>query len=116
MNYLFILNGPPYGDERSYNALRLADSLARDTAHEVKVYLMGEGTVCAHRNQQLPRGHYNIELMLKTVVKYGGEIGVCEEGMDVRGIADSELVDGAHRRSLAYLTVWTADAHQVLVF
>lgn len=91
MNYLFILNGPPYGDERSYNALRLADSLARDTAHEVKVYLMGEGTVCAHRNQQLPRGHYNIELMLKTVVKYGGEIGVCEEGMDVRGIADCAI-------------------------
>ncbi len=29
MNNLTILNGPPYGDERRYNALRLADSLAR---------------------------------------------------------------------------------------
>lgn len=26
---LFILNDPPYGTERSYNALRLAGSLAR---------------------------------------------------------------------------------------
>ena len=26
---LFILNDPPYGSERSYNALRLADRLTR---------------------------------------------------------------------------------------
>jgi len=29
MNYLFILNDPSYGAERSYNALRLATSLAK---------------------------------------------------------------------------------------
>jgi len=31
MKYLFILNDPPYGTERSYNALRLARELRRDT-------------------------------------------------------------------------------------
>jgi uncharacterized protein involved in oxidation of intracellular sulfur len=49
VNYLFILNDPAYGTERSYNALRLAGSLARDTEHEVKVFLIGEGATCAHR-------------------------------------------------------------------
>lgn len=29
MNYLFILNDPPYGTERSYNALRLGLSLRK---------------------------------------------------------------------------------------
>jgi uncharacterized protein involved in oxidation of intracellular sulfur len=28
MNYLIILNDPPYGTERSYNGLRLASALA----------------------------------------------------------------------------------------
>ena len=36
-NTLFILNDPPYGTERSYNALRLAGSLSTreggDTTH-----------------------------------------------------------------------------------
>jgi len=30
---LFILNDPPYGTERSYNALRLAGSLAKQKAN-----------------------------------------------------------------------------------
>jgi uncharacterized protein involved in oxidation of intracellular sulfur len=30
MKYLFILNEPPYGSERSYNALRLARELLKD--------------------------------------------------------------------------------------
>ena len=116
MNYLFILNDAPYGTERSYNALRLAGSLAKDTAHEVKVFLIGDGAACAHAHQQLPHGHYNIELMLKTVTKYGGEVGVCGSCMDARGMGDTELIEGTHRSTLDQLTHWTADAHQVLVF
>jgi uncharacterized protein involved in oxidation of intracellular sulfur len=30
MNYLIIINDPPYGTERSYNGLRLATALAKD--------------------------------------------------------------------------------------
>jgi hypothetical protein len=38
MKHLFILNDPPYGTERSYNALRLARELLKDPAagHEAK--------------------------------------------------------------------------------
>lgn len=32
MKTLFILNDPPYGIERSYNALRLARELLKDPA------------------------------------------------------------------------------------
>ena len=39
---LFILNDPPYGTERSYNALRLAGALAKREGEEVKVFLMGD--------------------------------------------------------------------------
>ena len=44
---LFILNDPPYGTERSYNALRLAGSLARRPDEEVKIFLMGDAASCA---------------------------------------------------------------------
>lgn len=42
MNVLLILNGPPYGSERSYNALRLAGSLANRDGHEVRVFVWAE--------------------------------------------------------------------------
>jgi len=39
LKYLFILNDPPYGTERSYNGLRLARDLLKDAAagKEVRV-------------------------------------------------------------------------------
>lgn len=36
---LFILNDPPYGTERNYNALRLAGSLAKREGEQVKGFL-----------------------------------------------------------------------------
>ncbi|MBI3047636.1 MAG: DsrE family protein [Acidobacteria bacterium] len=61
---LFILNDPPYGTERSYNALRLAGSLARREGQEVAGFLLGDAAACAKRNQKVPEGYYNIEVML----------------------------------------------------
>lgn len=37
IRFLVILNDAPYGSERSYNGLRLADSLARKPQAEVRV-------------------------------------------------------------------------------
>lgn len=53
MKYLFILNDPPYGTERSYNGLRLARELLKDPAkgNEVRVFLLGDAAACAKGNQ-----------------------------------------------------------------
>ena len=116
MKALFILNDPPYGTERSYNALRLAGSLAKQPGVQTRVFLIGEGATCAHRNQKLPPGHYNIEIMLKAIIRNGGEIGVCSSCMDARGFTDADLAEGAKRSSMDELTTWSAEADKVLVF
>jgi uncharacterized protein involved in oxidation of intracellular sulfur len=113
---LFILNDPPYGTERSYNGLRLANALSKRDAEQVRVFLMGDGAACAHAHQKVPSGHYNIEVMLKTFAVQGGEIGVCSTCMDARGISDAELVEGTRRSSLNELASWTSEADEVLVF
>ena len=116
MSILFILNDPPYGTERSYNGLRLAGALSKAGTDRVRVFLIGEGVVCAHRHQKVPAGHYNIEVMLKTVARNGGEIGDCASCMDARGIGDAELVEGSRRSSMDELAAWTAESAKVLVF
>jgi len=113
---LVILNDPPYGTERSYNGLRLAGSLSKRDGEEVRVFLMGDAASCAKTGQKLPQGHYNLELMVGSVARRGGEIGVCGTCMDARGISDVELAEGCHRSSLDELTDWTQAADQVLVF
>jgi uncharacterized protein involved in oxidation of intracellular sulfur len=55
MNTLFIINDPPYGTERVYNALRLAHGLAKqDAAHEVTVFLMADAVLAAKAKQKTP--------------------------------------------------------------
>jgi uncharacterized protein involved in oxidation of intracellular sulfur len=116
MKTLFILNDPPYGTERSYNALRLAGALARREGESVRIFLVGDAAPCAKRGQKVPQGYYNVEVMLGAVARRGGEIGVCGTCMDARGIAAEELAEGTHRGTLEQLAEWTAAADRVLVF
>lgn len=116
MTTLFIVNDPPYGTERAYNALRLAISLAKREGQEVMVFLMGDAASCAKAGQSLPQGYYSLERMLKAFHGRGGVTGVCGTCMDARGLTEAELVDGAHRSTMEELTDWTAEAGKVLVF
>jgi len=114
--YLFILNDPPYGTERSYNALRLARSLAKKEGEEVKIFLIGDAAACAKAGQKVPPGYYNIGDMMGMVARAGGVIGVCGSCIDARGIQDGDLVQGAHRSTMDELTAWTQWADKVIVF
>ena len=116
MKTLFILNDPPYGTERSYNALRLAGSLSSREGEEIKVFLIGDAAQCGKSGQKVPAGFYNLQLMLNKVLRNKAEVGVCGTCMDARGIADNELVEGTKRSTLEELASWTQWADKTLVF
>ena len=113
---LFILNDPPYGTERSYNALRLARSLLKKGGEEVRVFLIGDAAACGKSGQKVPQGYYNIGDMLGMIGRAGGVIGVCGTCIDARGIHEKDLVEGALRSTMDELTAWTQWADKVLVF
>ncbi len=116
VKYLFILNDPPYGTERSYNALRLARSLQKAGDVEVKVFLIGDAAACAKAGQKVPAGYYNIGDMLGMIVRAGAEIGVCGTCIDARGISATDLVKGASHSTMDQLTAWTQWSDKVIVF
>jgi len=112
---LFILNDAPYGNERAYNALRLAGALASKEGQHVRLFLLADAVGCAKAGQKVPEGYYNIQLMLGKVLR-NGEVALCGTCMDARGIAESEVIEGARRSTLAQLADWTVEADKVLVF
>ena len=116
MKNLFIFNDAPYGNERCYNGLRLAASVARREGEEVKIFLIGDAAASAKGGQKVPQGYYNIEVMLKAVARHKGEIGVCGTCIDARGITEGELMEGTKRSTMEELTNWTVWADKVLVF
>lgn len=60
MRMLLILNDPPYGTERTYNALRLAHALLKkDPRLELTGFLKADAVVAAKAGQRTPDGYYN---------------------------------------------------------
>lgn len=112
---LVILNDAPYGSERSYNGLRLADSLARKPEAQVRLFLMGDSVMCAKSGQITPQGFYNIERMLKPVLR-SGQIAACGTCMEARGMTPDMLAEGVHKGTLDELTEWTLWSDRIINF
>lgn len=117
MKYLFIINDAPYGNEKAYNALRLAMQLQKESIeNEVRIFLMADAATCAIANQVTPNGYYNIERMIKSVLNKNGFVKICGTCSDARGIRNLPLIDGAQISTMAELAGWTADSDKVVSF
>jgi uncharacterized protein involved in oxidation of intracellular sulfur len=49
-----VINDAPYGNERPYNALRLALNLVKRAGTRIRVFLLGDGVNCAIAGQKTP--------------------------------------------------------------
>jgi uncharacterized protein involved in oxidation of intracellular sulfur len=116
MKILMIINGSAYGLDSTYNAVRLAGSLAKREDVEVTVFLMGDGVTVAMANQKSPDGYYKLDRMLSVVSRNGGKIECCGTCIDARGITEEMLMEGAKRSTMEALADATLASDKVLVF
>jgi uncharacterized protein involved in oxidation of intracellular sulfur len=114
---LIIINDGPYGTEKAYYGLRLANQLNK--AHEnieVRIFLMADAASCAVAGQTTPNGYYNIERMMKFSIKKGTKVKICGSCADARGLKNAPLIEGTEISTMAELTEWVADSDKVLTF
>ena len=117
MKILFIINDAPYGSEKAYNALRIANQLNKEHAEtEVRIFLMADAASCALAGQETPNGYYNIERMLTYSLNKGAKVKICGSCAGARGIKNLPRVVGTEISNLAELTNWSVDSDKVLTF
>ncbi len=117
MQVLFVLNEPPYGTERCYNALRLAAAFVRnDPSTTITIFLLADAVLCAKQGQKTPDGYYNVERMMKRFTIDNHRLLLCGTCMDARGLSEAELMAGAKRSSMDELAAATVAADKVLNF
>lgn len=119
MNVLIIINDAPYGTEKAYNTLRIANQLGKDHNKEdltLRIFLMADAVTCALAGQDNPDGYYNIERMLKLAVTKGAEIKICGSCAAARGIKNAEFVKGSEIGSMPELSEWITESDKVLTF
>ena len=115
MLWTIIVNDPPYGNERLWNAFRLA-STARSEGVDVRLFLMGDSVASAKTGQKTPQGFYNMEKMLAAMLNKGVAVKACGTCINARGLDVSELVEGVERGSMKTLVEWIRDSDKVINF
>ena len=117
MMLTIIVNDAPYGIEKPWNAFRLAStSSTEEIGMKVRLFLMGDSVTTAKKGQKTPDGYYNMEKMLKVLIRKGVEIKTCGSCIDARGITAEELVDGVERGTMKILATWIKEADKVVCF
>lgn len=117
MKILIIINDAPYGTEKAYNALRLANQLGKDHEMvEVRIFLMADAVTCALANQITPNGYYNIERMLKLALTKGAKVKICGSCAEARGLKNVQLLEGVEISTMTALTQWVVESDKVLTF
>ena len=83
MNNLIIINDAPYGTEKAFNALRLANQILQDNPEtSLNIFLLADAVACGITDQKTPNGYYNIERMIKMIVRKGGRVKTCGTWID----------------------------------
>jgi uncharacterized protein involved in oxidation of intracellular sulfur len=116
MQMLIIVHAAPYGTEQAYQALRLAGALLQvEEELDLTVYLAADGVLCAKRGQATPQGYYNIERMLKPIVRRGA-VMACRTCMEARGLTREDLAEGVIETRLGDLAQLTLEADKILIY
>jgi uncharacterized protein involved in oxidation of intracellular sulfur len=113
-----LLQSAPYGDERIWNAFRLAQALVTTSiGMKVNIFLTGDAVSTAKKGQKPPKGYYNLESMLKDLIKKGVEVVCCYTCIASRGLTQEELIEGILVGStVGDLARWIKESQKVLSF
>lgn len=113
-----VLNTAPYGDEKVWNALRLAKALMVSTEKmKVNIFLMGDSVTTAKKGQKPPEGYYNLEKMLKELVDQGTKVVACRTCVNARGLTQEELIPGVRvGTTTGDLAEWIRTSQKALSF
>jgi|SRR5690554_3241595 len=114
---LIIINDAPYGTEKAYNGLRIANQLNKNHSEiQVNVFLMADAVNCAVAGQNTPNGYYNIERMIKLSLNKGAKVKLCGSCSVARGLKTEQIIEGTEMSNMEELGNWIATADQTLTF
>jgi uncharacterized protein involved in oxidation of intracellular sulfur len=113
-----IIQSPPYGDERIWNAFRLARALITAAIKmKVNIFLTGDAVTTAKKGQRPPRGYYNLEMMLEDLIGHGVDVVACKTCVAARGLSQDELIEGVQvGTTVGNLAKWVKESQKVLSY
>ena len=113
-----ILQSAPYGDEKIWNAFRLARALTiTSIGMKVNIFLTGDAVTTAKKGQKPPASYYNLETMLKDLIGQGIAVIACRTCIAARGLTQEELIEDVQiGTTVGNLAKWIKESQKILAF
>jgi uncharacterized protein involved in oxidation of intracellular sulfur len=83
---------------------------------EVNVFLLGDAVSLAKKGQSPPQGYYNLEKMLRDLIKTGARVRVCGTCLAARGLSKEDLIEEVEIGTMMGLAKWVKESRVVLSF
>lgn len=116
MHVLVVLNDAPYGLERTYQGLRMAGAMLKlEEELELTLYLSNDAVLCAKSGQKTPDGYYNVERMLKPIIRRGTVIA-CRTCVEARGLTQEDFMEGVRIVTLGEAAEIALEADKTMVY
>jgi uncharacterized protein involved in oxidation of intracellular sulfur len=94
----------------------MADAMLKiEEELELTLYLSNDAVLCAKKGQTTPDGYYNVERMLKPIIRRGTVL-VCRTCAEARGLTADDLMDGLRIVTLGEAAEFALEADKTLVY
>ncbi len=112
---LIILSDAPYEGDATWNALRLAGTLA-ERGSPVRIFVMNDA-IDVVRAGSMPLGsEFDLQAMLRDLLKKGARLKICTTCVNRCGIGHGEVIPEAVMASMADLAEWIVESDRSVVF
>ncbi len=112
-----IIQEAPYGGEKAWNALRLASaSISAVVKSKVNIFLLGDAVSLGKKGQETPEGYYNLENMIRDLIRVDVEVRACGTCLSARGLSEEDLIEGVQRGTMTGLAKWVKGSRMALSF
>lgn len=126
-----VITEPPYVNDSSWNALRLAQA-AVASGHKVNIFLLGDAVYTARRDQRPDPGRPNLEEMTRDLITSGADVRTCTTCVKARTyeptgdyqscfigsqsgekLGQQHLIKGVRMGTMADLLEWTLNTKTI---
>lgn len=112
---LIVLSQGPFDGDTTWNALRLAGTLA-DRRVPVRIFVMNDA-IDIIRKGTMPEGaEFDLQAMLRALLPKGVRIKICTTCINRCGIGYGEVIPEAIMATMGDLAAWIIENDRVLVF
>ena len=121
MKTLFIINEHPFGNEHTWNALRLARRMSQRDV-EIRLFFFSDSVFCASQKDEFKSGAYDTENSLTyspaelISTTRNAEVLVCGTCCKTRDLGEDDLHDFASIGSLDSLSDWITDSDRIITY